>query len=113
MSINKWINFFLYYQLLSVVPAATRSFYIRRTESHLVSGRKLLKPLLLLLNRASLFQFQQFIDLAVYDQPGKTLRFTLLYQLLSIHYNARLTFHLQTNELTPVDSITQYYPSAG
>jgi NADH:ubiquinone oxidoreductase subunit C len=109
----KWVLFLLIYQFISVVSAVIQRVHIRRLESHIVSGCKILKILLLILNRTSLFQFQQFLDLAIYDQPGKYRRFTLLYNILSIGFGSRLILHIKTNELISVDYVSKLYPSAG
>ena len=44
-------------------------------------------------------QFKVCIDLVGYDCPGKFYRFTIIYYLLSLVFNARLHLITQTNEL--------------
>jgi len=48
-------------------------------------------------------------DIAVVDFPGKSLRFEINYQLLSISFNSRLRVIVETNEILPVVSITSIF----
>jgi len=51
-------------------------------------------------------------DIAVVDFPGKSLRFEINYQLLSISFNSRLRVIVETNEILPVVSITSIFAGA-
>ena len=57
-------------------------------------------------------QFKQLVDVIAYDILGKTERFTIVYSLLSIHYNVRLSVIITTTELMPVPSVSLLYNSA-
>jgi NADH:ubiquinone oxidoreductase subunit C len=70
-------------------------------------------PLLHFLTKNSLSQFQQLVEIAVYDRPGKRYRFTILYHLFSLHYGNRITFFVQTDEVTALPSTTVLYSGAG
>lgn len=59
-----------------------------------------------------MFRFQQLVDIAVYDRPGKRLRFTVVYNLLSIKYNQRLNVYTELDESTPLMSLTSLYSGA-
>ena len=59
------------------------------------------------------FDFKQLIDISGVDFPERPERFEVVYQLLSISQNVRLTVKVITDENTPVPSITDIYPSAG
>jgi len=52
-------------------------------------------------------------DIVVWDKPGKLNRFTIVYILHSLIFNARVALLIQTNELSPVYSITNIFNSAG
>jgi NADH-quinone oxidoreductase subunit C len=56
--------------------------------------------------------FASFIDLAGADYPGRAERFDVVYHLLSPTKNARVRVKLQTDEDTPVPSVTSVYPGA-
>jgi NADH dehydrogenase (ubiquinone) Fe-S protein 3 len=47
------------------------------------------------------------------DFPGRPLRFEVVYMLLSVDWNSRLRIHTQVDEITPVPSIVEVFPSAG
>jgi NADH-quinone oxidoreductase subunit C len=56
--------------------------------------------------------FQQLVDLAGCDYPERERRFDVVYHLLSLTRNLRVRVKVQTDEDTPVPSITSVYPSA-
>jgi NADH-quinone oxidoreductase subunit C len=58
------------------------------------------------------YQFQQLIDLAGVDYPERERRFDVVYHLLSLTKNVRVRIKLQTDEDTPVPTITGVYPCA-
>ena len=58
-------------------------------------------------------QFKVLIDVTAVDYPSRALRFELVYNLLSISYNARIRIKTCIDETTPVASVTQLYSSAG
>lgn len=57
-------------------------------------------------------QFQQLIDLCGADYPQRALRFDVVYQLLSMTKNRRIRLKVETDEETPVPSVTGVYPAA-
>ncbi len=57
-------------------------------------------------------QFHQLIDLAGADYPQRPLRFDVIYHLLSMTKNRRVRVKVQTDEDTPVPSITGVFPAA-
>ena len=58
------------------------------------------------------FQFHQLIDLAGADYPQRPLRFDVVYHLLSMTKNRRVRVKVQTDEDTPVPSVTGVFPVA-
>merc|ERR1712178_243515 len=62
-------------------------------------------------------QAQILMDVCAADFPsrsGSTIpRFDIIYQLLSIYFNQRLIIKVCSDELTPLESITDLYSSAG
>lgn len=71
-----------------------------------------LNALLYFLQKHSLCQYKQLVDIASSDVPGKTRRFSVHYLLLSLRYNARIIVVVQTNEVSPLPSVTSLYRSA-
>ncbi len=57
--------------------------------------------------------FACFIDLCGVDYPEREARFDVVYHLLSPKNNTRIRLRVQTDEETPVPSITGIYPGAG
>jgi len=53
------------------------------------------------------------IDICGVDYPEKEARFEVVYNLLSIKYNSRIRVKVAVDELTPIDSVTSIYNSAG
>ena len=70
---------------------------------------KIVPALTLLRDR---FGFQQMIDLTAVDYPDRALRFDVVYHLLSLTQNLRLRLKVQTDEDTPVDTVSGVYPNA-
>lgn len=57
--------------------------------------------------------FRQLMDVSGVDYLGRAQRFDVVYQLLSVTQNQRITLKIATDERTPVPSVVSLYPSAG
>jgi len=57
-------------------------------------------------------EFQQLIELTGVDYPERERRFDVVYQLLSLTRNLRVRIKIETDEDTPVASVTGVYPNA-
>src|SRR6185312_7910050 len=74
----------------------------------------LIKPnniynVLYILNKNTLFQFKQLIDISGIDYPERINRFEIIYHLLSIIYNIRINVRTFSNELYPINSVINIY----
>jgi NADH dehydrogenase (ubiquinone) Fe-S protein 3 len=58
-------------------------------------------------------QYKSLSDLCAVDYPDRKKRFEVVYNLLSLRYNARIRVKTHVDELTPVPSITTLHNSAG
>ncbi len=58
------------------------------------------------------FAFEQMMDLAGVDWPERTLRFEIVYNLLSVTLNQRVRVIVATDETTPVPSVHGVWPVA-
>ena len=58
------------------------------------------------------FQFKQLMDVCGVDYPGRESRFEVVYNLLSLTQNLRIRIKVQTDEHTPVPSVTGVFSSA-
>jgi NADH:ubiquinone oxidoreductase subunit C len=74
--------------------------------------KKNIYPVILLLNNHTLWQFKSLIDITCYDTPKKIYRFSLIYNLISIHYNLRIRVLTKINELNHLFSVVGIYKSA-
>ena len=57
--------------------------------------------------------FKQCVDVCGVDWPARELRFDVVYHLLSMKHNQRLRVKVQTDEDTPVPSVTGVFSSVG
>jgi len=57
--------------------------------------------------------YQQLMEIAGADYPGRAERFEVVYMLLSLTKNHRVMLKVSTDENTPVPSVTGLWPVAG
>ena len=57
--------------------------------------------------------YQQLMEIAGVDYPGRAERFEVVYHLLSVTKNHRLRVRVTTDEATPVPTIVPVWPVAG
>ena len=69
-------------------------------------------PILTILSNHTLWQFKSLVDLLCYDIPNTFYRFSVVYNLVSLHYNLRLRIITKVNELSKILSIVGLYKSA-
>lgn len=69
-------------------------------------------PILLFLSNHTLWQFKSLVDIICYDMPKKLYRFSLIYNLVSVHFNLRIRIVTKINELTSLFSVAGLYKSA-
>ena len=58
-------------------------------------------------------EYQQLMEIAGVDYPGRAERFEVVYCLLSLTRNHRLHVHVATDDEKPVPSVTGIWPVAG
>ena len=57
--------------------------------------------------------FKLLMDVCGADYPERERRFDVVYHLLSVRHNVRIRVKVETDEATPVPSVTSVYSSAG
>lgn len=57
-------------------------------------------------------RFKCLMDVAGVDYPGRARRFDVVYHLLSMHLNQRVRVRVETDEATPVPSVSGIFPTA-
>lgn len=77
-----------------------------------VAASDLIEAIQWLRDDASL-DFKQLIDISGVDFPDRPKRFEVVYQLLSLTQNTRLTVKVLTDEDSLVPSVIDIYPAAG
>lgn len=68
--------------------------------------------LLLFLKNHNKLQYKTLISITAIDYPEKEDRFEVVYFLLSYKLNNRLIIKVSTNDITPIDSISNIYSGA-
>lgn len=58
-------------------------------------------------------KYNQLIDITAVDYPSEEKRFHVVYQLLSVELNSRITVKVAVDPITPIPSIISLHPSAG
>ena len=102
--------YFFLYKILGRGIHCVRIVLGIELEIHIVS--KNIYPILSLLNKHSLCQFKNLMDIICYDSMSAKLRFFIIYNLLSVKFNIRLRLISKINELTTVLSSIGIFKSA-
>jgi NADH dehydrogenase (ubiquinone) Fe-S protein 3 len=97
-TLPKWIDFYTQRKNHSCVYYVNKDFII---------------PFFYFLKNHMNTKCHVLVDITAVDYPSRTLRFEVVYHLLSIFYNFRLRVKVCVDEITPVHSITSLYPGAG
>lgn len=71
-----------------------------------------IEQVLMFLREDSSCKFQVLCDVCGVDYPERTERFDVVYNLLSLKHNQRVTVKVKTDERTPVPSVVSLYPTA-
>ena len=81
-------------------------------ELEIRATRESLLPLMLMLRDSPELDFAQLMDVCGVDWPERPERFDVVYNLLSLTRNARVTVIVTTDESAPVPSVAPIWPSA-
>jgi len=103
-------NFSLF--LSQSIPKYIQKININFYEIEIYTSLQYLIAILFFLKNNINCQFKQLVDIIAYDILGRTNRFTIIYALLSIQYNVRISVLITTNELLPISSVSSLYNSA-
>jgi NADH:ubiquinone oxidoreductase subunit C len=89
-----------------------RGYIINKELIFKTNSNKILNFLTFLKNHTN-SQYKVLSDICAVDFPQKENRFEVVYNLLSIAYNSRITIIVPTNESTPISSCVSIYSAAG
>jgi len=67
---------------------------------------------LFFLQNNGFIRMQTLLDIQVIDYPSSSLRFKVIYQLLSLINSFRLALNIFTNEINFLPSITKLFPAS-
>lgn len=99
--------------LIKMVPKWIHSYVYHKNELILYVSPEFLLPFLYFLRDHMNTQYKVLIDVTAVDYPSRPLRFEVVYNLLSVHSNARIRIKTCIDEIQPLASSTQVYSSAG
>jgi len=99
--------------VLEAVAALPGVLAARRELGEVVLDADLASAYALLQRLRDDFAFAQAMDICGVDWPERPARFDIVYNLLSVTRNERIRVIVQTNETTPVASVSTLWPSAG
>lgn len=88
-------------------------YYVANGELTLLVERESLLKVLCFLHDDGGCQFKLLMDVCGVDYPERAERFEVVYNLLSVRLNQRIRVKVSTDELTPVPSVVDIFPTAG
>jgi NADH dehydrogenase (ubiquinone) Fe-S protein 3 len=98
--------------IVSAVPKWIKTCGFHRDELVCVVWPSYVLPFLTFLKTHSNTQYKLLIDITAVDYPSRPTRFELVYNLLSVHLNARIRVKTDVDELTPVESVSSLFSAA-
>lgn len=99
-------------QISAALPGAVTSVSVAFGELTLNVERARWQEVAALLRDDPAYLFVSFTDLTAADYPEREQRFDVVLHLLSPKHNRRIRVKTQTNEQTPVASLTSLFPGA-
>lgn len=93
-------------------PNAVDSWHIALGELTMHASRENIVPLMTFLRDDVRCQFTCLIDICGVDYPDRAKRFEVVYHLLSARQNKRIRIKVETDETTPVPTVTHIFPAA-
>lgn len=97
-------------QVLNIVSVVRVELY--HIDSNIMVRANIIYESLIVLKNHYNFQFKILTSISGVDLPRNLHRFQIVYELLSVKYNARLRVKTVINELIPVNSIEKIYSAA-
>ncbi len=98
--------------ILADAMGSAVGFRVEYGELSIIAQPNRIVDLLTILRDNAAYRFIQLTMLSGVDYPDRARRFDVVYQLLSFAKNRRLRVKLQTDEDTPVPSVTTVHPAA-
>lgn len=102
-----------YKSLLTILPKWINKFHFSKKEAIFFVDANFCEPFLFFLKNHSNARYRVLIDVCGVDYPSRKQRFEIVYNLLSIQYNSRIRIQTNVDEITPMNSVVNIFPSAG
>lgn len=99
--------------LVSTLPKWILKARLAKNEGILYIPSDCISNVLYFLKHHTTTRFRVLVDVCGVDYPSRKQRFEVVYNLLSLDYNARIRIHTSVDEITPLSSVTDIFPSAG
>jgi NADH dehydrogenase (ubiquinone) Fe-S protein 3 len=98
--------------LMQIIPKWIKKANLQNDEIIITILPEAVEPCLIFLQNHTNTQYKILIDICGVDFTDRKKRFEVVYNLLSIKYNSRITIKLCVDEITPIMSISNVYSSA-
>ena len=96
--------------IIKVLPIVRFELYNR--ESSFLIRTNLLSKILVILKTHFKYQFKVLTCVSGVDYPDNLYRFQVIYELLSVKFNARIRLKVLVDELTPLNSVENIFSAA-
>jgi NADH-quinone oxidoreductase subunit C len=97
----------------AALPEQVGTVGIARDELAILVRRESIVRVLTFLRDDVNCQFKQLMDICAVDYPGRSERFDVVYNLLSLTHNRRIRVKTRTDEQAAVPTVTGVFSSAG
>lgn len=98
--------------VITALPKFVQKFSVWKDELTLFIPPTAVIPVLTFLKDHSAAQYKAVMDVTAVDFPSRTNRFEVVYNLLSVRYNARIRVKTYASETSPVPSIARLFEGA-
>ncbi|CAG8811451.1 9815_t:CDS:2, partial [Racocetra persica] len=98
--------------LLSMLPKFIQQYSVYKDELTLYVAPSAIIPVMTFLRDHTGSQFKQVQDICGVDYPSRPNRFEIVYNMLSLRYNARIRVKTYGNEVSPIPSIVSLFNGA-
>lgn len=103
------------FYLWELLKMLSRSIYMgvnTKESTTLIIPERSIKDVIFFLKNYTKSQFKMLIDICGVDFINRKARFEIVYHLLSVHYNERISIKISTVEISSILSINSIFPNA-
>lgn len=98
--------------VITALPKFVQKFSVWKDELTLFIPPTAVIPVLTFLKDHTAAQYKAVMDVTAVDFPSRTNRFEVVYNMLSVRYNARIRVKTYASETSPVPSIARLFEGA-